>query len=339
MAVTLRDVATKAGVTPVVVSKVLHNKANGIRVSEATAQRIREAAEELGYRVNIWARNFRTQQTMTIGVLHGAGFPRPLMDRGSRYFASLFDGIIEGAFRHGYSVTMCPKLLGDDPGDGMNDGRFDGLVWYSTSPPPEMKERIVRSKVPMVVLHAHASEFSSRIPTVICDNRQGIGLAYDHLLTLGHHKIGFAFEADLDSNEANERKVSFVNYAKSVGVDAKSDLIAVDWERNVLREYLAKPKHTAVICFSDGLAADFIQMGTEAGLKLPDDLSIVGFDSTAYCNELRPELTSVSQPLQKIGESAIEVLVKRINGELIEPMELVLPCGLDVRNSTAALRG
>lgn len=338
MAVTLRDVATKAGVTPVVVSKVLHNKANGIRVSEATAQRIRDAAEDLGYRVNIWARNFRTQQTMTIGVLHGAGFPRPMMDRGSRYFASLFDGLIEGAFRHGYSVTMCPKLLGDDPGDGMNDGRFDGLVWYSASPPPEMKEQIVRSKVPIVVLHARASEFSSRIPTVICDNRQGIGLAIDHLLELNHQRIGFAYEADLESNEGTERKQSFVSYIESVGMDAKDDLIGVDCDRKILREYLAKPKHTAVICFSDGLAADVIQIGTEMGLDLPADLSIIGFDSTAYCNELRPELTSISQPLQKIGEAAIDVLVKRINGELIEPMELVLPCGLDVRNSTAAPR-
>lgn len=338
MAVTLRDVANKAGVTPVVVSKVLHNRANGIRVSEATAERIREAAQELGYRVNIWARNFRTQQTMTIGVLHGTGFPRPLMDRGSRYFAALFDGLIEGAFKHGYSVTMCPKLLGDNPSGGMNDGRFDGLVWYSSSPPPEMREQIIRSVTPIVVLHAHASEFGHRVPTVICDNRQGIWLAMEHLRELGHQKIGFAYESELVSNEATERRQAFIDFVKKEKIGDDQDTIGIDWERQVLARYLTNPRHTALVCFSDGLAADIMRMSIEKGLRLPQDLSIIGFDSTAFCNELRPELTSISQPLLKVGESAITALINCINGETLDPMELLLPCGLDIRNSTCPPR-
>src|SRR5688572_17862216 len=276
MPVTLRDVAAKVGVTPVVVSRVLHNKANGIRVSDATARRIREAAEELGYRVNVWARNFRSQQTMAIGVLHGTGFPRPLLDRGSRYFASLMDGIIEGAFKYGYSVTLCPKLLGQDSGDAMNDGRFDGLVWYSTSPPPDMKDQIIRSHVPIVVLHEHASELGGRIPTVLCDNRQGIQLALDHLADLGHRRIGFAMESELVSTEATERRDAYLQVAAALGLPAsEADVIGIDWERKDIHGYLSDPKHTAVICFSDGLAADFIKFAPEHGLTLPKDLSLI----------------------------------------------------------------
>jgi DNA-binding LacI/PurR family transcriptional regulator len=336
MAVTLRDVASKVGVTPVVVSRVLHNKANGIRVSEATAQRIREAAEELGYRVNVWARNFRNQQTMTIGVLHGTGFPRPLFDRGSRYFAALMDGIVEGAFKHGYSVTLCPKLLGQDS-DAMNDGRFDGLVWYSTSPSPEMKEQLIKSQAPLVVLHAHASDFGGRIPTIICDNRQGIRLALDHLVELGHRSIGFPWEHELGVGEALERRNAFVSIAAEMGISF--EVIDVSWGRQEVDEYLKDgPKHTAIVCFSDGLAGDFIQAAPKYGISLPADLSIVGFDSTGYCNELNPALTSVRQPLAVMGAKAIEVLVKRINGEVIEPLETVMACGFDVRESTANLK-
>jgi LacI family transcriptional regulator len=336
MAVTLRDVAAKAGVTPVVVSRVLHNKANGIRVSEATAQRIREAAEELGYRVNVWARNFRNQQTMTIGVLHGTGFPRPLFDRGSRYFASLMDGIVEGAFHHNYSVTLCPKLLGQDS-DAMNDGRFDGLVWYSTSPQQDMKEQLIRSHTPLVVLHAHASDFGGRIPTIICDNAQGIRLGLEHLAGLGHRKIGFPWEHQLSYGESVERRDAFLKVSADMGLPVgQEDVIDVNWDRREVEAYLeAGLRHTAFLCFSDDLAGEFIQAAPKFGVKVPEDLSIVGFDSTGYCNELHPALTSIKQPLVEMGILAIEKLVKKINMETIEPLETVVPCGFDIRQSTA----
>jgi len=128
MPVTMKDVAARAGVTPTVVSHVLHNRAATVRVSEATAVRVRQAAKDLGYRLNIVARNFRAGQTFMIGVLHGVGFDRSRLGDHSRYLASLFDGIIDGAFEHGYAVTLCPKLLGNHPEDAMADGRFDGLI-------------------------------------------------------------------------------------------------------------------------------------------------------------------------------------------------------------------
>ncbi len=144
MPVTLKDVAELAGVTPAVVSNVLNNRNNSIRVSAATAERVRLTAEKLNYRVNIVARNFRTQQTMTIGVLNGMGLDRPRLTHGPRYFASLMDGIIDGAFASGYSVTLCPQLLGQDPSQGLGDGRFDGLIWYSIAPTDSNRQALVQ---------------------------------------------------------------------------------------------------------------------------------------------------------------------------------------------------
>ena len=339
MPVTLRDVASRAGVSPVVVSRVLHDKALSIRVSEATAERVRQAADELGYRCNIFARNFRAQETMTIGVLHGVGTTRPRLDHGSRYFAALLDGLIEGAFRHGYSVTLCPKLLGQSPESAMSDGRFDGLVWYSSVSSDENLQAIASCKVPLALLHARSSEFGGRHASVICDNDQGVGLAIDHLVGLGHRKIAFAMDVHPINVESLERFIAFKRHLERHGLFCDDEsVIEVEWSREMIGEYLASNrKHTAVLANNEGLAAEFVHQAKKLGIQVPHDLSIVGFDSTEFCEEVSPRLTAVSQPLNAMGAKAIDLLVDRLKGRPIEQNEFVFPCGLDVRDSTINL--
>jgi DNA-binding LacI/PurR family transcriptional regulator len=336
MPVTLRDVASRAGVSPVVVSRVLHQKALSIRVSEATAERVRQAAHELGYRCNVMARNFRAQQTMSIGVLHGVGTTRPRLDHGSRYFAALMDGLVEGAFQHGYSVTLCPKLLGHSPGDAMSDGRFDGLVWYSSVSSDENLQALASSTVPLVLLHARSSDFGGRHASVICDNDQGMGLAVDHLVSLGHRRIAFAMDVHPLNVESLMRLEALKRHMQRHGLSCNDeDVLEIEWSRENVSDYLsAGPRHTAIIANNDGLAVEFMTRAQKLGIRVPDDLSVVGFDSTSYCEELRPTLTSVYQPLGAMGAKAIDLLVDRIKGERTEPHEVVFPCSLDVRGST-----
>ncbi|MEZ0324768.1 MAG: LacI family DNA-binding transcriptional regulator [Fimbriimonas sp.] len=333
MSVTMREVAAKAGVTPTVVSRVLHNKATAIRVSEATAERVRQAAIDLGYRVNIMARNFRERQTMMIGVLHGVGFERPLLDRGPRYFASLMDGFIEGAFENGYSITLCPKLLGQTPEDAMSDGRFDGLVWYSTHPSEENREMLRRCSVPMVLIHTRAAEYGNRYPSVTCDNDQGVGLAIDHLVELGHKKIGFAYEAHIPFSESFLRAEAFRSHMSRHGLRAgECELV----DASDLDNYFAQtPRHTAILGHNETLAALVMQKAIERGISVPQQLSVVGFDSTAYCEELSPKLTSIYQPLAEMGRDAINLLVQSMSGQKPDPLELIYPCSLDIRGSTS----
>lgn len=337
MPITVRDVAARAGVSPVVVSRVLHNKALSIRVSEATAERVRKAAADLGYRLNVFARNFREQQTMTIGLLHGTGVTRPQLDEGSRYFASLLDGIIEGAFKRGYSLTLCPKLLGASPEDALSDGRFDGLVWYSSVSTDENLETVARSSVPVAIIHAHADRFDNRHPAVLCDNDQGVGLAVDHLIELGHRRIAFALDDSPSNLESIERLDAHRRHVQRRGLEfGEDDIVRVGWHRVEVSEYLRQPlRHTAIIAHNDGLAAEFLSQATVHGVRVPEDLSVIGFDSTDYCLELRPTLTSIYQPLKAMGEKAIDLLVKAIKGELTDEKEVIFPCRLDIRASTS----
>jgi len=337
MASTLKDVAAAANVTPTVVSHVLNKKTSTVRVSEATAERVRNAASELGYRVNVLARNFRGRQTKTIGVLNGQGLVRPQFAHGPRYFATLMDGIVSGAFEHGISVTLCPQLLGEHPEDGINDGRFDGLILYSITPSEQTLKVLDQCSVPIVIIHAHARDFGDKYVTLIADNSQGIGLAIDHLVSLGHVKIGFMIERDASNVESEERLQAYVFHMARVGLECRErDVIDIDQGRKNLSEYLReKPlQHSALIVHADGLASELIMAAQFHGHSVPADLAIIGFDSTDFCNESRPTLTSVSQPLFELGGLAARQLMKLVSGEKPDPLELVLPCSLDVRGST-----
>jgi LacI family transcriptional regulator len=335
MAVTVRDVAARAGVTPVVVSRVLHDRASTVRVSAATAERVRQAAKDLGYRVNVMARNFRGGRTNMIGVLHGTGFAPPVFDSGSRYFAALMDGIIEGAFPHGYSVTLCPKLLSDSPGDAIADGRFDGLVWYSTFTSDENRELLAKCAVPFVLIHTEAALLGSKGPSVMCDNEQGMFLAVKHLYDLGHRKIGFASEPDARFLEFEIRRRAFLLALEKLGL--RSDQAILDGRSPSLALAISARRFTAIVAANDELGAEVLTLSEALRIPVPDQLSVVGFDSTRFCEELHPQLTSVSQPLKAIGKTAIDLLVSSMGPESLKSAHVLFPCGLDVRGTTRAL--
>lgn len=339
--VTMRDVAQRAGVTPTVVSRVLHNKATSIRVSEATAERVRVAARDLGYRVNVFARNFRERQTNMIGVLHGVGFSRPTLGHGSRYFAALMDGIVEGAFRHGYAVTLCPKLMGQTPEDAMSDGRFDGLIWYSTVPSEPNSAMLRACTSPLVMVHAQAEEFRGCFPIVSCDNTGGIELALEHLAELGHRRIALARGPEGEFSESDVREQAYFAWMRRHGLplDGKS-VIRSELTYEGVDDYLAAgPRHTAVLAHNEEMGAAFVRLAAKRGVRVPEELSVVGFDSTSYCNETDPPLTAIRQPLEALGERAVEMLIARLNGDTpaeAGPAPFVqIACGFDVRGSTA----
>ncbi len=334
--ITMKDVAARAGVTSVVVSKVLHGKASNVRVSAGTAERVKIAAEELGYRVNVWAQNFRNQETKTIGILHGIGFGRPLFSSGSHYFSVLMDGIVEGAFAYDLSVTLCPKLLQDNPEVAINDGRFDGLVWYSTTPNPVNHRLVLECQMPLVIIHAHAAQYEYRHPTIICDNRQGIRNGLNHLVELGHEKIAFISVPSDSALELQERAHAVQAESETLGIEKAEWVKLADYDRSI-EEYLRSNRRaTGILLQHDGLAPYVYQAAARLGIRIPEDVSVVGFDSTPFCEQLRPSLTSISQPLSLMGEKAIDLLVERINNPSSLARELVIPCGLDVRESTSS---
>lgn len=339
MAVTMRDVAAKAGVTPTVVSRVLHNKATSVRVSQATAERVRNIAKEMNYRVNVTARNFRDQSTMMIGILHGVGFERQPLSEGSRYFACLVDGIIDRAFHYGYSVTFCPALMGSDPGQAVADGRFDGLIWYSTDLTTQNTELIQNCRSPLVVIHASDKDFEGKVSSIICDNYGGISQAVDHLTGLGHEKIGFVLEKKDSFSEAKVRANVFEQVIRERGLEFCDDSIIYaeeDWSG--LPSSLKATTRTAWVSSSETVASHVLRVARETGISIPDQLSVVGFDSTEFCDGLSPKLSAIRQPLKRMGSAAVDLLIAEINEFPIEKKHLVIPCGFDIRESTTTLK-
>lgn len=336
MAVTVKDVAERAGVTPTVVSRVLHNKATSIRVSEATAQRVRDAAKELGYQVNAVARAFRERSTRTLALAHESGHSRPRLSGQPAYFATMVDGVIDAAFSAGYSITLCPKHIGDSAEGIAADGRFDGVLWYGTFIQEFRIAAVESARIPVVVLQVDAASVQGRVPSVICDNDQGIRLAVEHLRELGHTRLAMATYGPEMYGEARLRREAFLRHASELGLEA--ELLNLGFEGREAAAWIgSRPAATAVIGENDSLAFAVMRAAQAAGMRVPDDLSVVGFDSLPNCEACSPALTSVYQPLYDIGFRGAETLLTMLRGESAD-FEQVLPCRLDIRASTARPR-
>jgi len=330
---TMRDVAREAGVSVAAVSKVLSGKASSIRVSEATAQSVREIALRLGYRPNILARSLRTGQTRNIGLIF-PNFSR--MATGSRYMALMTDGVFMAAFEADYTVSVCPKLSNDTP-SSLADGRFDGVLWCKVLSVKESLDVLNASPIPIVALHTPAPEMRGRTSFVCCDNPTGLRLAVEHLHTLGHRHIAFAYEADDEAViETQERIQSFHEAKLALGLDTKDDLLGWAYHCGNAHEWWAShPRFTAIAFRSEQQAGTFIDQSSSMGIAIPEQLSVVGFDSTEYAESTNPKMTCVSQPIEEMAYRATKILIEKIEGKNKESQYEVFPCGFDIRESTA----
>jgi LacI family transcriptional regulator len=331
---TQKEVAKLAGVSRSVVSHVLHGGTGSIGVSEQTSERVRRAAAELNYRPSAIARILKGRQTKQIAVVHGDGYPRLHFQDGSGYFPQLMDGFVDAAFQRGYTLSLCPHLLSDDPNDAMADARFDGLLWYSTVPSEPNDERLQKCSLPVVIMHAHLSDFQGRYDTVACDNAGGIELAFNHLLDLGHRRISFALDSYYSFGEAQARLEAFL----ALGAKHRLNVTVTDVRndsRGLEEAMSGKCRPTAFIGYNDELAIRVMSSLASLKIDVPEEVSIVGFDSTRLCELLRVPLTAVSQPIYWMADYAVQVLINRIEGRGAEPAEMVFDCSLDLRSSTA----
>ena len=332
---TQSDVAREAGVARSVVSLVLNGKAGTTRVSPETAARVKAAAKRLGYRPDRVAQNLRLGRTYQIGILHGDGFPRIRFT--SPYFSTLMDAIVDRAFEHGFTVALCPQLHSATPEDAMADGRFDGLLWYSTTGSPANMKRLRDCSVPIVMIHTRASDYDVPCAAVACDNESGIRQAINHLVELGHRSIAYVITiADL-FGEAVDRRATFQKYGEELGLTL-CQVVLSGYDADLPADFRKDGSITAVIGFNDEVADLVVRQLRARGVDVPGDVSVIGFDSTPLCEVTRPTLTSVSQSLSEIGTTAVDLLIDSIDGRLELPYDHVVECRLDVRESTGPPR-
>jgi LacI family transcriptional regulator len=332
----LRDLARQAGVHPSTVSRVL-NGDPAVRVSESTRSNLLRLAAATGYRPNRLARSLKMQRTHIVGML--------IPDVANPVFATLLRAVEDAAAAAGYNVILCNT--DDNPARleahlrTLGEGHVDGLL-IATAHFRDAAVALLRHRMAYVLVNRHRGDPEDDY--VVPDDRRGAQLAVDHLVGLGHRRIAHIAAAP-DISTAAGRVEGFRAAMAGHGLSPRGDLVVegglteAAGER-AMRRLLALPaerRPTAVFAVNDLAALGAIAAARDAGLRVPDDLSVVGYNDLFPAGRARPALTTVRVPLQEMGRRAAELLFDRLDGavDAATPAHVVLPVELVVRASTA----
>lgn len=335
MPVTIRQVADAAGVSP---STVSHALSGNRSVSARTSERIFRVIEELGYRPNQLAASMRAGRTMAIGAI--------VPDIANPYFGQMIAALERTAGPAGYSVMVGSSEL-DAQLEARHvrsllDRQVDMIVYLGGTDVanPALIEAAGKG-CPVVAVDEAFDWLPDSASTVTVDNEVGGTLAAQHLLGLGHERLAvLGGSAGLPT--ARLRRQGFVNAAHRAGVDAQcvtAETYTIEAGREAGGALLARcPDVTGVFCANDLLALGLIQVATETGHRVPDDLSVVGFDDTFLARLVTPALTTIRQPVHRIGQCAAELAITAAREESSADQNPVLPVDLVVRRSTEPRR-
>lgn len=333
----ISHVARHAGVSTATVSRAMSGR-NG-SVSPATRERVMRAVELLGYTPNAAAKHLRTRRSGKVLVT--------VPDISNPFFALILQGIEEAALGEGYAV-----LIGDTQHDPAREERYarmlqqkdaDGLIFLGHRLPPGAATLIRAAKgqpAPIV----NGCEFSSRlgVPSVHIDNERASHEVMKHLYGLGHRRIA-AITGPLISPLSRDRLRGTMAAARAAG--AKQQLVVMHGDFSIASGKAASGRllarrhpPTAIFCFNDEMALGCLDTARERGLRVPEDLSVVGFDDIRFSRYLDPPLTTVTQPMQEIGAGCVRLLLEILRGNPLAPVSITLPHRLTVRKSTAPPR-
>lgn len=337
------DVARKAGVSQSTVSLVLNGRAN--RISEETRQRVLEAARQLNYSRNHTARALVTGRTQRIGIVANSPYSFWMRDN---YYGEVLTGVTSGALDANQNLLLHTSQFPDWQGlyHDILSGATDGVLMVGYYPFPELPLRLIESGFPTVCVSFEPEH--ERAYSVDCDNVAGGKLGIEHLLSLGHRHIVFAYAGD-GISWVQQRKEGVIAGMLEAGQKAEQilwfNLVAYEhqpiiWARRLLAEMKACASPPTAVYFADeGSARHFVETIAMFGVRVPEDIAVIGFNSTEMSARSRPPLTSVRQPLSDIGEAAVKMLMDRIEGRPIYPRRLRFPVTMDVRETCGGLTG
>ncbi|MFE4195003.1 LacI family DNA-binding transcriptional regulator [Paenarthrobacter sp. NPDC056912] len=325
----MEDVARVAGVSHQTVSRVLNNHPN---VSTKTRERVEQAINKLGYRRNTAARSLVTRRSQTIGVLGSE-----VAEYGPSHTVL---GVQQAARDAGYFVSIAglrevtPETIKDAIAHFMDQG-VDGIVVIVPHPGTFEVLRGITAHVPLVAVGSIGDE---RLSGTAVDQRQGARLAVQHLLELGHTRIGH-LSGPVDWIDAAARIEGWRDALDEAGL-VPAALIEGDWSAECgYREGLKIAKEgsmTALFAANDQMALGVLRAFHETGVRVPEDVSVVGFDDQPESAYFIPPLTTVAQDFEELGRRCISLLLDRLEGGVTGTPATVTP-RLVVRSTTAAL--
>jgi DNA-binding LacI/PurR family transcriptional regulator len=332
---TLGDVARLAGVGKVTVSYVLNGHAEEARISADTQERVLRAARDLDYRPNALARMLLQNRTETIAVVFQYA---EYFGATSTFISEALRGVCEGCTATGIDVLMHTKPAPDpvSEANALCDGRVDGALVLRDEG-DEALSILLRRGLPVVLFFCRGDDPS--IPFVDLDNFAGGNIATEHLISLGHRRIAMVRGAS-KSIASNHRHSGYRHALEVAGIEYDPELVLQlngGQSGSQIKDLLAMPDPpTAIFAWSDDDAMKCMLAVSEADLSVPEDVSIIGFDSLPACDHTHPPLTSIRQPIALMARRATEVLSELTSG--CPPTELhriVISPSLDIRGSTA----
>lgn len=332
--VTLRTIAEHLNLTAGTVSAALNNSAAARSIPEHTKQRILAAAEELNYRPNFVARSLRLQRTFTIGVI--------AEEIGDAYGSMIISGIEQHLRQNNFFfltvIHRHDKKLLQTYSQMLQSRGVEGFITVDTS----ISEQ---PALPTVAVAGH--QHVSGVTNIVLDHKRAARMALEHLRGLGHEEIAFLKGQPFSSDSA-VRWDAIVETARDLGIRIRPELTmqiegtdstpAVGYP--VGKELLGRAQpFTAVFAYNDISAIGAIWAFREAGLRVPQDISVVGFDDIPGAAFANPGLTTVRQPLLRMGQIAAQTLIDRIEGRGAYAPEIAIEPEFVVRQSTGPVAG
>jgi LacI family transcriptional regulator len=333
-AVTLRDVARVAGVHPATVSRALNEETRAL-VNAETAQRVLKAADELGYQPNPIARGLKTNRSYTIGVL--------IPDLTNPLFPPILRGIEDRLETAGYTPLIANT--DNDPERELLDSQtmrarqVDGIIAATARRDHRLHDALLEAGVELVLVNRRQDELP--VSSATADDRLGMRLSVEHLISLGHTRIAH-LGGPLDYSTGLDRHESFHATMGGAGLDVDPALVLVaeafsEAEGARLCEQLMAEgrEFTAVAAANDLLALGCYDVFAERGVRCPEDVSVVGFNDMPFADRFQPPLTTIHIPHYEIGKAAAQLMLDRLQDGDSPPRDIQLEPHLVVRDSTA----
>ncbi len=333
---TIKVIAQEAGVSKATVSLALNDKPG---VAPHIRQRILEIAKRLNYQPNASARGLALQKTQTLGVI--------VPDISGPFYAELVRGVGEESRAHDYYLTLC-TTIGRPSRERMyfqllGEQRVDGIIVVSPRNDEALICQIHAEGFPLVVVDRDI-QASDKIVEVIVDNFHGALAGVEHLIGLGHRRIGF-INGPPEIQATQDRLRGYQLALREHRITPEDRWICVgDFRKEggyrCMQELLSiKPPLEAIFAANDLMAIGAIKAIREAGKRVPDDIAIVGFDDIPLAAHFDPSLTTVRQPVARMGAVACRLLLQEINGEEILECKAILQTELIVRASSGTQEG
>jgi len=334
---TLEDIAKQSGVSRSTVSRVVNNHPN---VSEDVRKRVKEVINKTGYQPHAAARTLASQRSWMLGLV----LPRSVSSFfADPYFPRLTQGIAQACNKYNYTLGLFLISTKEDEEAIFprvsRKGLLDGILLQSDQLGDQLTDQIIQSKIPLVIIGRPF--YNKNVSYIDVDNVNGAFTAVSHLIRLGYQRIG-TITGVSTRTVSLDRKEGYIKALTERGRNIDESLI-VEGDFTEAGGYYAMQqllpnKPDAVFAASDIMAIGAMRAIREAGLRVPEDIALVGFDDLPLATMPEPRLTTIRQPVYQFGVKAVEILLDLIENGIEPPRRIIMDTELIIRNSCGASR-